>query len=65
MYLHDTNEVQFVYYIRFKLIGGFYGLKMTFCIIFNLLPLLYKKNESQLKGIPLFLFTLPCFGIRK
>lgn len=50
-----------MFYTWFKDIGGLHGLGMTFCIALRL-PLLYMRNMSKFKGIPLFLFTLPCFA---
>ena len=62
MYLHNTNEAQILYYVWFKPIAGLHGLEMIFCIKLSILPLLNMKIVSQWKDIPLFLFTLPCFG---
>ena len=48
----------------FKPIEGLHPLEMTICIGLSPPPFLHMKIESQWKGIPLFLFTLPCFGPR-
>jgi hypothetical protein len=59
MYLHNTNEgTNFALYIWLKLVGGFHGLKMIVCTDLSPIPLLLMKNASQLKGTPLFQFTL-------
>ena len=54
MYLHNTNEVQILYYFCFKPIGGLHDFEMIFCIELSLIPLLYMKIRSQWKGILFF-----------
>jgi hypothetical protein len=51
MYLHNTDERQFLYYVCFKPIGGLHGLKLTFGIETSLLPILYMKIVLQWKII--------------
>ena len=50
-----------MYYVLFKSIGGFRGLKMTICQDLSLLPLLYTKIVSLWMGKPLFLLIFACF----
>jgi hypothetical protein len=64
-YLHHTNEAQILYYVWFNPIGGLRDLEMTSLIELLLLPLLCMKIISKWKGKTIFLFTLPCFGLRR